>query len=80
MEYDERMTKAAEENRQRLFPGQKHHLYWRMQLFFRYRNPQTDFIFFNPFSVEILEKRHRPHPGILVRKNKRNATVFLLSI
>ena len=36
VEYDERMTKAA---------GQKHHLYWRMQLFFRYRNPQTDFIF-----------------------------------
>ncbi len=49
VEYDERMTKAAEENRQRAVSGQKHHLYWRMQLFFRYRNPQTDFIFSIPF-------------------------------
>ena len=36
VEYDERMTKAAEE-------------YWRKRLFFRCRNPQTDFIFLIPF-------------------------------
>ena len=49
VEYDERMTKAAEENRQRAVSGTKHLLYWKMQLFFRYRNPQTDFIFSIPF-------------------------------
>ena len=32
-----------------LFPGQKHHLYWRMQPFFRCRSLQTDFIFLIPF-------------------------------
>lgn len=45
VEYDERMIKAAEENRQRLFPGQKPLLYWKMQPFFRCRNLLTDFIF-----------------------------------
>ena len=45
VEYDERMTKAAEENRQRAVSGAKTTLYWKMQPFFRCRNLLTDFIF-----------------------------------
>ena len=66
VEYDERMTKAAEENRQRAVSGTKTSFILENAAFFRYRSPQTDFIFFQSVFCGNTEKRHRTHPGILV--------------
>lgn len=45
VEYDERMIKAAEENRQRAVSGAKTTFILEKQPFFRLRNLLTDFIF-----------------------------------
>ena len=54
VEYDERMTKAAEENRQRAVSGTKTSFILENAALFQVPESADRFYFFNPFSVEIL--------------------------
>ena len=55
VEYDERMTKAAEENRQRAVSGAKTTFILENAALFQVPESADRFYFFNPFSVEILQ-------------------------
>lgn len=54
VEYDERMIKAAEENRQRAVSGAKTTFILENAALFQVPESADRFYFFNPFSVEIL--------------------------
>ena len=54
VEYDERMIKAAEENKQRAVSGAKTTFILENAAFFQVPESADRFYFFNPFSVEIL--------------------------
>lgn len=54
VEYDERMTKATEENRQRAVSGTKTSFILENAALFQVPESADRFYFFNPFSVEIL--------------------------
>ena len=56
VEYDERMIKAAEENRQRAVSGAKTTFILENAALFQVPESADRFYFFNPFSVEILRK------------------------
>ena len=55
VEYDERMIKAAEENRQRAVSGAKTTFILENAALFQVPESADRFYFFNPFSVEILQ-------------------------
>ena len=75
VEYDERMTKAAEENRQRAVSGTKTSFILENAALFQVPESADRFYFFNPFSVDgIVIGRIK----ILVRK-KQEKYCFLLS-
>ena len=66
VEYDERMTKAAEENRQRAVSGTKNIFYTGKCSSFSGTGIRRQILFFQSLFCGNTEKRHRPHPGILV--------------
>ena len=81
VEYDERMTKAAEENRQRAVSGVKtSFILEKCSSFSGCRNPQTDFIFLQSLSVEILRSVIGRIRESWYEKAREMHTVFLLSI
>lgn len=64
VEYDERMTKAAEENRQRAVSGTK--TSFILENAFSGAGVCRQILFFQSLFCGNTEKRHRTHPGILV--------------
>ena len=80
VEYDERIYNKAIENKEKAISAGRVAFKAENAEYFLYQEKVDRIYFFNPFSLEILQKSDTQDTRILLRKTKRDKTTVLLSV